>query len=138
LGEIQDLGQEVEVAVKPVYLCGPINGCTDEECRDWRAAAKLVIEDVVDPMVRDYRGRETECFKEIVEGDKKDIDTCNSLLVNYDRPSVGTSMEIFYAWERGKYIVVVAKAGTVISPWLRYHSSEIVDTFARAFELLRL
>jgi uncharacterized PurR-regulated membrane protein YhhQ (DUF165 family) len=22
-----------------IYLCGPINGCTDEECKDWRDAA---------------------------------------------------------------------------------------------------
>lgn len=24
---------------KKVYLCGPINGCTDSECKDWRAEA---------------------------------------------------------------------------------------------------
>ena len=26
--------------MKTVYLCGPINGCTDSECRDWREYVK--------------------------------------------------------------------------------------------------
>lgn len=119
------------------YLCGPINGCTDEECKNWREAAKLILHVTVDPMVRDYRGREDDCVKEIVELDKKDIDGCEALLVNYDKPSVGTSMEVLYAWEKGKYIVVVCKEGTKLSPWLKYHSSEIVHSFQEAFELLR-
>lgn len=119
------------------YLCGPINGCTDEECKDWREAAKKELSDTVDPMVRDYRGREDECMKEIVELDKKDIDGCQALLVNYDKPSVGTSMEVFYAWTQGKFIVVVAKKETKLSPWLKYHSSIIVDSFKAAFQILR-
>lgn len=118
------------------YLCGPINGCTDEECKDWREAAKKVLSETVDPMVRDYRGREDECVKEIVELDKQDIDGCEALLVNYDKPSVGTSMEVFYAWQTGKFIVIVCKEGTKISPWLKYHSSKIVHSFEEAFNLL--
>lgn len=119
-----------------VYLCGPINGCTDEECKDWRAAAKAALPKTVDPMRRDYRGREDECVQEIVVSDKADIDGCRALLVNYDRPSVGTSMEVLYAWERGKKVVVVAKKGTKLSPWLRYHATVIVDSFALAFKVL--
>ena len=26
-----------------VYLAGPINGCTDEECKAWRAQARGMI-----------------------------------------------------------------------------------------------
>lgn len=119
-----------------VYLCGPINGCTDSECKDWRSEAKKVLPDTIDPMVRDYRGREDQCVKEIVELDKKDIDSCDALLVNYDKPSVGTSMEILYAWERNKQIVVVARPDAKISPWLKYHSG-IVSSFQTAFDLLK-
>lgn len=118
-----------------VYLCGPILGCSDEECKDWREAAKKVLSHTLDPMRRDYRGREQESYKEIVEQDKADIDQADALLVNYDRPSVGTSMEILYAWQQGKPVYVVTKPETVISPWLRYHA-EILYSFASAFERL--
>jgi nucleoside 2-deoxyribosyltransferase len=116
-----------------VYLCGPINGCTDEECKDWREEAKRHCAETIDPMVRDYRGRETECYREIVELDKRDVDSCDALLVNHPKPSVGTAMEILYAWERGKRIVVVVPKDAVISPWLRYHSTVIVNTFSEAY-----
>lgn len=105
-----------------VYLCGPINGCTDEECRDWRELVKLRLLDTIDPMRRDYRGREAEAAREIVELDKVDVAAADILLVNFDKPSVGTSMEIIWAWERGKMILVVHRAGANLSPWLTYHS----------------
>lgn len=121
-----------------VYLCGPINGCTDEECKDWRQYVKdhLGADRCVDPMVRDYRGREAECFKEIVELDKMDVLESEIILVNYDKPSVGTSMEVLYAWMHHKIIIIVCKEGTVISPWLRYHSTAIAHSFDRAIEMI--
>jgi nucleoside 2-deoxyribosyltransferase len=117
-------------------LCGPINGCTDSECKDWRAEALKRFPQAINPMRRDYRGREAECVNEIVELDKVDIQESDALLVNYDKPSVGTSMEVFFAWTLGKTVVVVARAGSVISPWLRYHSTAIVDSFAEAYSML--
>lgn len=83
-------------------------------------------------MRRDYRGREAESVREIVELDKVDVASCDVMLVNYDRPSVGTSMEVIYAWERGKIIAVVAASGTNISPWLRYHAHWLGHTFDEA------
>lgn len=120
-----------------VYLCGPINGCTNEECKHWREQAKLCLTDTIDPMRRDYRGREDQCVAEIVEGDKADIDECDALLVNYDKPSVGTSMEILYAWQNSKPVIIVASKDATISPWLRYHSRHIVHSFAEAYSLLK-
>lgn len=123
--------------MKTVYLCGPINGCTDEECTDWREAAKLSIKfDTLDPMRRDYRGREEECCEEIVEMDKADIVRSDVILVNYDKPSVGTSMEMLYAWERDKFVITVARLDTPISPWLKYHSTVRLHGFSEAFDLL--
>ena len=119
-----------------IYLCGPINGCTDEECKNWREAAKAVLPDTLDPMRRDFRGREDDCVSEIVNGDKLDIMQCDGMLVNYDKPSVGTSMEILFAWEQRKFIIVVAKDGTNISPWLRYHAGAIVSSFENAFSFI--
>lgn len=126
---------------KNIYLCGPINGCSDEECNDWRNLVRSLLEgnlefDTLDPMRRDYRGREKECTDEIVEGDKEDIDNSYLLLVGYSKPSVGTSMEILYAWERNKPIILVTSSSTVISPWLRYHVTAIVSTFVEAVNLI--
>jgi nucleoside 2-deoxyribosyltransferase len=119
-----------------IYLCGPINGCTDEECKDWREAVKAKWPDAIDPMRRDYRGKEDESVKQIVELDKIDIMNSDVVLVNYDKPSVGTSMEILYAFERGKFVVIVADHGARISPWLRYHSHAIVGSFGAAFKFI--
>jgi nucleoside 2-deoxyribosyltransferase len=116
---------------KTLYLCGPINGCTDAECKDWRdlVKSKLWWGPTLDPMRRDYRGREDECVREIVELDKIDIMRSDAILVNYPQPSTGTDMEIIYAWERGKPVVAVVPEGARISPWLRYHTHKIVNTF---------
>lgn len=119
-----------------VYLGGPIHGRTDAECRDWREEARrlLVGHEAVDPMRRDYRGREGECFREVVEGDKADIASCDVLLMHCPRPSVGTSMEILYGWERGKRVVAVAPE--VTSPWLCYHAEAVFPSLVEAVEYL--
>lgn len=119
---------------KTIYLCGPINGCTDEECKDWRELVKGIWDGpTIDPMRRDYRGREHESVNEIVEFDKIDVTDSDVILVNYDKPSVGTSMEVLYAWERGKLVVVVAKNGKAgLSPWLLYHSHAVFQSFDEA------
>ena len=112
-----------------VYLCGPINGCTDEECKDWREAMKVRFPQAIDPMRRDYRGKEAESYREIVELDKIDVERADVVLVNYDKPSVGTSMEVYHAWLKHVPVIVVCRPETVISPWLRYHSTKIVHSF---------
>lgn len=112
-----------------VYLGGPINGCTDEEATGWREAVKEILDergiDWLDPMVRDYRGREMEpgIASEIVENDKADIRECDVLLMNCPAPSVGTSMEIFYGWTLAKLIIAVVPGDRDPSPWIVYHAS---------------
>ena len=114
-----------------VYLGGPINGCTDEEAHGWREATKPTIEEHghewVDPMTRDYRGRELEpgIAAEIVNGDKIDIDGCDLLLMNAPKPSYGTAMEILYGWQRGKRVIVVLPEGATPSPWVLHHSEAV-------------
>ncbi len=112
-----------------VYLAGPIFGCTDSECKDWRERVKASLSGVesLDPMDRDYRSLENENYRCIVEGDKAAIDSCDVLLVYFVKPSVGTSMEVLYAWERKKHVVVVSQSKQV-SPWLQYHSDTVLET----------
>lgn len=117
-----------------VYLCGPINGCTDAECKDWREEAKKAFgeSNCVDPMVRDYRGREKECRDEIVNGDKEDVLAVDVVLLNYDKPSVGTSQEEILSWLIGTPVVVWCKPDAVLSPWLHYHGTRFVHSLSDA------
>lgn len=122
--------------MKTIYLCGPINGCTDAEANDWRTLVKgLWPGDTLDPMRRDYRGREAECYRDIVGLDKIDVAASDIILVNYDRPSVGTAMEILFAWQIGKPVIVVCRTDAVVSPWLRYHAHELVHSFPAAVDV---
>lgn len=113
--------------VRP-YLCGPINGCTDTEAKGWRGRVQKVFPYSIDPMVRDYRGQEDTAYREIVDLDKRDVRECDVVVVNYDKPSVGTSMEVFYAHSIGKPVILWCKPDARISPWLRYHSTTIVHS----------
>lgn len=104
-------------------------GCTDGECRDWREQVKQSLAcRTLDPMVRDYRDRPMDGMMDMVENDKADIDRCDAVLVNFVKPSVGTSMEVLYGWERGKTIILVAPRNIQISPWLVYHSHHLFNT----------
>ena len=123
-----------------LYLCGPINGRTDEECMSWREEAKQLWPGrCLDPLRRDYRGRELEpgIAGQIVAGDLEDIQISHGLLVFYDKPSVGTSMEIFHAkFNLGKPVVAVDVSGKPPSPWLVHHADTVVPTVRRAIERL--
>lgn len=113
-----------------VYLAGPINGCTDDEAFRWRhdvrrIATQLGQLEIVDPADRDERGREDSEYMDIVNGDKAEIDSCSAVLANCWKTSVGTSMEIMYAYERRKSIVVCVPVGRPVSPWYRAHAGKI-------------
>jgi hypothetical protein len=111
-----------------IYLCGPINGRTDEDATSWRETVKKRwLGMCLDPMRRDYRGRELEpgIAAEIVAGDIDDIKVSDAILVFFDKPSVGTAMEVFYAKHvLGKYVVVIDASDKPLSPWLIHHSDE--------------
>ncbi len=122
-----------------LYLAGPIANCTDAECNDWRARVKALHPDCLDPLVRDGRHLSLtpdEC-RMIVEGDKADISSCDALLVWYVKPTVGTSMEILYAWERHKPVIVVNVENAQLSPWITYHATGIVVTIEHALSVAR-
>lgn len=115
-----------------VYLCGPINGCTDSEAKGWRWKAEYRFKNTLDPMRRDYRGKEVNNYREIVDLDKIDVKNSDIILAYCPKPSVGTSMEVFMAWQMNK--VVVAVAPEPVSPWLRYHSTKVCETLDDAID----
>lgn len=122
--------------MKTTYLCGGINGLSDADCRDWRESAKSTLKTrTLDPMRRDYRGREDEAIDEIVKGDMDDIDQCRFVLVNATRPSWGTAMEVVYARQSGA-IVVSWTGDSRVSPWLRYHSDYVTPSLGAAIDYI--
>jgi nucleoside 2-deoxyribosyltransferase len=122
-----------------VYLAGPINGSSDDEVFGWRNALIDRHADItfVDPTVRDYRGREAENVEDIVEGDKGDIDSCEVFVAHCPKPSVGTSMEVFYSWQLGMPTIVWVPEEAPVSPWLACHSHQLVRTEADLDAVLR-
>jgi hypothetical protein len=56
------------------------------------------------------------------------------LLVWIDEPSFGTAMEIMYAFNEKKNIVVVNNIGKALSPWVIGHATEVFDTLEDACE----
>ena len=121
-----------------VYLAGPIFQMEDHECIDWRKEAKRRLNgiEVFNPMERDYRGTTNENHKKIVEEDKAFIDQCDVLLVNHLKPSVGTSMEVLYAWEKQKHVVIISE-NQEISPWLLYNSNKICSSLSEAIDYIQ-
>jgi len=124
-----------------VYLAGPIQGCTDAQCNDWREYVTKQIETtelaarfaVLNPMDRDYRGR-YDVAPEIIQLDKRDINNSDVLFANIIQYSAGTSMEILYAWERDKVVVCVVPHDAVLSPWIVYHSTKLVHSLDEGIE----
>jgi nucleoside 2-deoxyribosyltransferase len=108
-----------------VYLAGAINGKTDDECKRWRDVAGELLRNLghepVDPMIRDYRGREAQNAHDIVDGDLADIRTCDAVIVKADAPSWGTAMEVGFAAREAHLTVVAFAAPPFPSPWLLVH-----------------
>jgi len=122
---VQALSAKPQVmgAAVTVYLAGPIFGCDDAECRGWRDQAKHFLGGSIktlDPMRRDYRGREAANATDIVIGDLRDILESDVVLANVSQPSWGTAMEIAIASRAGKVVMGFGASGP-ISPWLTHH-----------------
>ena len=123
-----------------VYLSGPLLGCSATECMEWRGYVKRKLSDsdieFLDPTSREYNWKDPNVGKMVVEADKKDISECHLVLVNYTKPSVGTSMEQLYAYDLEIPIVTIIPKGLEVSPWLTYHTTRIVHYLDDAIEVI--
>jgi hypothetical protein len=88
-------------------------------------------------MVRDYRGREDGHASDIVEPDKEEISSSDIVLANCFMVSSGTAMEILYASDKGKLVLVIAPQGFKdVSPWIKYHATKMFSSVAEAADHL--
>lgn len=85
---------------RKIYLCGPIMDESEGKAREWRQFASKHLGKhftILDPMRRNFKDREVDSANEIVEFDLQDVRDADIVLVNYNKASVGTSMEVFFA-----------------------------------------
>ena len=130
---------ENEIAKKPktIYLSGPIMEEHDGIAREWRETVKLLMGNsyrLLDPMRRKFVDREVDSANEIVEFDLLDVRKADIVLVNYNRPSIGTSMEVFYASHvLGKFVVAFSPYEyRECSPWMVRYCTKILGSLEEA------
>ena len=126
---------------KTIYLSGPIMDEHLGRARAWREAAKEVLKEhfrILDPMRRQFVDRQVDSANEIVEFDLQDVRDADILLVNYNKPSIGTSMEVFYAaHDLGKFVVAFSPFDFQdCSPWMVRYSTKILSNLEDACEYI--
>jgi nucleoside 2-deoxyribosyltransferase len=125
--------------MKSIYLCGPINKCSDDACHGWRTEVEQALAGrfrFLNPMRRDYRNREENYAAEIVEQDYQDIRKADIILAMANHPSWGTAMEIHQAFSIDHKLVVAVCTDPKPSPWLRYHCHYLAKSLREAIEYI--
>ena len=126
---------------KTIYLSGPIMDEHLGTARAWRETAKEELQDnfkILDPMRRQFVDRQVDSANEIVEFDLQDVRDADILLVNYNKASIGTSMEVFYAaHDLGKFVVAFSPFEfKECSPWMVRYSTKILGSLEEACEYI--
>jgi len=127
---------------KVIYLSGPIMDEHEGYARMWREEAKKLLQDkfrLLDPMRRKFVDRQVDSSNEIVEFDLQDVRDADIILVNYNKPSIGTAMEVFYAaHNQGKFVVTFSPFEFEdCSPWMVRFSTKILHSLEDACEYIR-
>ena len=112
------------------------------EARQWREEAKRILGEkffLLDPMRRNFKDREVDSANEIVRFDLQDVDDADFILVNYNKASIGTAMEIFHASHNlGKFIVAFSPFEFKdFSPCMVKYCTKILPSLEDAAEYIK-
>ena len=126
---------------KIIYLSGPIMDEHSGLARQWWDAAKVQLAEkfkLLDPMRRKFIDRQVDSANEIVEFDLQDVRDADILLVNYNKPSIGTSMEVFFAaHDLGKFVVAFSPFEYKdCSPWMARYCTKILPDLESATQYI--
>lgn len=125
---------------KTIYLAGPIMNVSDLESSEWRSLASEILSAdfrILNPLRRNTSKIPPRSAAEVVVLDKNDILDSEIVLVNLDPISVGTSMEILYAYTNHKYIVSFSKkVKEELSPWTIFHSTRLEHSLEDAISYI--
>mgnify|MGYP003404727515 CR=1 FL=1 len=126
---------------KTIFLSGPMRGIPRTESLKWRTEASTRLLNKFN-VLHALRGREEkETFldpRTAVIRDLSDIRSSDILLVNDtvgDCSMIGTSMEVFFAHQLGKPVVVFGHAHDK-DYWLNYHIHLRTSTLEEACDIL--
>ena len=127
---------------KVIYLSGPIMDEHEGHAREWRNQATAELQKhflLLDPMRRNFKDREVDSANEIVEFDLQDVRDADILLVNYNKPSIGTSMEVFHAsFNLGKFIIGFSPFSFKdCSPWMVRFCTKILPSLEEAIQYIK-
>jgi nucleoside 2-deoxyribosyltransferase len=127
---------------RKIYLCGPIMDEVDGQARAWRSRARELLSGsfvLLDPMRRNFKDREVDSANEIVEFDLQDVRDADILLVNYNKPSIGTAMEVFYASHvLHKFVIAFSPfAFQECNPWMVKYCTKILPTMEESAVYIR-
>ncbi len=128
--------------MKKIYLCGPIMDEIDGHARAWRTEARRRLESrfcLLDPMRRNFKDREVDSANEIVEFDLQDVRDADLVLVNYNKPSIGTAMEVFYASHVLHKFVIAFSPFTFkdCNPWMVKYCTKILPSLEEAAQYIQ-
>jgi len=128
--------------LKKIYLSGPIMDENPELAKTWRERATEQLQAnfvILDPMRRNFKDREVDSANEIVEFDLQDVREADILLVNYNKTSIGTSMEVFYAaHDLGKFVVAFSPFEfKECSPWMVRYCTKILPSYEEAVQYIQ-
>lgn len=131
--------------MKSIYLAGRIGGFSLAEANEWRL--RVINElDGLAKCLNPLRGKKEEfrslyTDNEIVIRDKGDIQEADIIIAYLPErglgPSVGTTMEIMYAYMLGKPILMVGDWGKN-DIWMRYHCTTIFNNLDDLLDDLKL
>jgi nucleoside 2-deoxyribosyltransferase len=115
---------------------------SDGKAREWRELARAKLGGdftLLDPMRRNFKDREVDSANEIVEFDLQDVRDADIVLVNYNKPSIGTAMEVFYAAHNlGKFVVAFSPfTFKDCSPWMVRFCTKILPSLDDAVGYIR-
>ena len=127
--------------MRKIYLCGPIMDEVEGHAREWRNTANKELSKhftMLDPMRRNFKDREVDSANEIVEFDLQDVREADIIIVNYNKPSIGTSMEVFYAsHELGKFVVAFSPFEfKECNPWMVKFCTKILPSLEDVIEYI--
>lgn len=142
--------------LKPsLYLAGPITGSSWEEITEWRQRVTWALEGItcLSPLRnKEYLSNEMQVAdaydqhimstqRAIFTRDMFDVERTTGLFVNLlnaKRVSIGTVMEISYAWSLRHPIIVIVEHDNIHQhSMLRESSSWVVDTLDDGIEVAR-
>jgi len=110
-----------------IYLAGPIFDTEKKESEEWKTFFKLTINQSlfipIDP-IEEFDYKENPNIEGLINSDKLNIQKSSAVVANCWKTSVGTSMEILYAWERSIPTFIIYREKN-LHPWIKYHSTKI-------------